>query len=211
VLLVEHHICILLRRRFIPVATLSSYLGIKRRSASAEKQRASDKGPDQEWQKSSISARPASGSNESRQRKTPSIIVSPTDGQNPNVSLMSSVALKKNASWISIGLQGEKLMKSPVIKRSIVIAGHKTSVSLEDAFWQGLKDIAAARGMTLSELVATIDTDRRHGNLSSGIRLFVLDHYRSQVDEIPKETKESSVRNEPHTFRTMPSVVGASR
>ena len=69
-------------------------------------------------------------------------------------------------------------MKSPVIKRSIVIAGHKTSVSLEDAFWKGLKEIADDRSLTLSELVSTIDTDRRHGNLSSAIRLFVLDHYR---------------------------------
>lgn len=74
-------------------------------------------------------------------------------------------------------------MKSPVVKRSIVIAGHKTSVSLEDAFWQGLKQIAAGRGMTLSDLVATIDHDRRQGNLSSAIRLFVLDHYRSRSDE----------------------------
>jgi predicted DNA-binding ribbon-helix-helix protein len=71
-------------------------------------------------------------------------------------------------------------MKSPVIKRSIVIAGHKTSVSLEDAFWKGLKDIAGTRDMTLSELVAAIDSERRHGNLSSAIRLFVLDHYRNQ-------------------------------
>jgi predicted DNA-binding ribbon-helix-helix protein len=71
-------------------------------------------------------------------------------------------------------------MKSPVVKRSIVIAGHKTSVSLEDAFWKGLKDIAGGRDMTLSDLVATIDTDRQHGNLSSAIRLFVLDHYRGQ-------------------------------
>jgi predicted DNA-binding ribbon-helix-helix protein len=72
-------------------------------------------------------------------------------------------------------------MKSPVVKRSIVITGHKTSVSLEDAFWSGLKDIAASRNMTLSELVAAIDADRRQGNLSSAIRLFVLDHYRSQA------------------------------
>jgi predicted DNA-binding ribbon-helix-helix protein len=71
-------------------------------------------------------------------------------------------------------------MKSPVVKRSIVIAGHKTSVSLEDAFWKGLKDIAIARQVTLSDLVASIDTERRHGNLSSAIRLFVLDHYRAQ-------------------------------
>jgi predicted DNA-binding ribbon-helix-helix protein len=70
-------------------------------------------------------------------------------------------------------------MKSPVVKRSIVITGHKTSVSLEDAFWSGLKDIATSRNMTLSELVAAIDADRRQGNLSSAIRLFVLDHYRA--------------------------------
>lgn len=70
-------------------------------------------------------------------------------------------------------------MKSPVVKRSIVIAGHKTSVSLEDAFWKGLKEIADERNMTLSDMVANIDSQRRHGNLSSAIRLFVLDHYRS--------------------------------
>src|SRR5262245_38826523 len=70
-------------------------------------------------------------------------------------------------------------MKSPVVKRSIVIAGHKTSVSLEDAFWQGLKQIAGERDLTLSDLVASIDTDRRQGNLSSAIRLFVLDYYRT--------------------------------
>ena len=72
-------------------------------------------------------------------------------------------------------------MKSPVIKRSIVVARHKTSVSLEDAFWRGLKEIAAQRGITLSEMVASIDTSRVHGNLSSAIRLFVLEHYRSQA------------------------------
>ena len=72
-------------------------------------------------------------------------------------------------------------MKSPVIKRSIVIAGHKTSVSLEDPFWKGLKEIADDRSLTLSDLVSSIDTDRRHGNLSSAIRLFVLDHYRNNA------------------------------
>lgn len=69
-------------------------------------------------------------------------------------------------------------MKSPVVKRSIVIAGHKTSVSLEDAFWEALKEIAGGRRMTLSDLVATIDSARTQGNLSSAIRLFVLDFYR---------------------------------
>jgi len=70
-------------------------------------------------------------------------------------------------------------MKSPVVKRSIVIAGHKTSVSLEDDFWDALKEIAAGRKATLSEVVANIDASRSQGNLSSAIRLYVLDHYRS--------------------------------
>lgn len=70
-------------------------------------------------------------------------------------------------------------MKSPVVKRSIVIAGHKTSVSLEDAFWRGLKDIATSRRVTLSDLVGSIDSERKHGNLSSAIRLFVLNHYQA--------------------------------
>ena len=75
-------------------------------------------------------------------------------------------------------------MKSPVVKRSIVLAGHKTSVSLEDAFWKGLKEIAGRRLMTLSDLVGTIDSQRQQGNLSSALRLFVLEFYRSQVPEI---------------------------
>ena len=48
-------------------------------------------------------------------------------------------------------------MKSPVVKRSIVVAGHKTSVSLEEAFWNGMKEISGLRNMTLSELVGEID------------------------------------------------------
>ena len=85
-------------------------------------------------------------------------------------------------------------MKSPVVKRSIVIAGHKTSVSLEDAFWTGLKDIAASRNITLSELVAVIDSERRQGNLSSAIRLFVLDHYRALASSASTEPRESGGR-----------------
>ena len=70
-------------------------------------------------------------------------------------------------------------MRSPVLKRSIVIAGHKTSVSLEEAFWRSLKDIAAGRRISLSDLVGAIDAERQHGNLSSAIRLFVLEHYQT--------------------------------
>ena len=74
-------------------------------------------------------------------------------------------------------------MKSPIVKRSIVVAGHKTSVSLEDAFWKGLKEIAMGRDRTLSEMVAAIDSERAQGNLSSALRLFVLDHYRAQISQ----------------------------
>jgi len=89
-------------------------------------------------------------------------------------------------------------MNSPVVKRSIVIAGHKTSVSLEDAFWQGLKEIAVLKQMTLSDLVASIDTDRHHGNLSSAIRLFVLDHYRAQGGEGRKTADQARDALAPH-------------
>ena len=61
-------------------------------------------------------------------------------------------------------------MKSPVVKRSVVLAGHNTSVSLEDAFWQGLKDIAMSRRTTLSDLISSIDIGRERGNLSSALR-----------------------------------------
>ena len=69
-------------------------------------------------------------------------------------------------------------MKSSVIKRSVVIDGHKTSVSLEDPFWTELKNIAHARQLTLSDLVSKIEGTRAQSNLSSAIRLFVLHHFR---------------------------------
>jgi predicted DNA-binding ribbon-helix-helix protein len=74
-------------------------------------------------------------------------------------------------------------MKSTVAKRSVKIAGHTTSVSLEDAFWTALKEIASGRDMTLAELVTSIHARREHGNLSSAIRLFVLDHFHIQFTE----------------------------
>jgi predicted DNA-binding ribbon-helix-helix protein len=83
------------------------------------------------------------------------------------------------------------VMKSPVVKRSIVVAGHKTSVSLEDAFWNGLKEIAGRRHMTLSDLVAAIDSQRQQGNLSSALRLFVLDFYRTQLSDF-KEGRDGT-------------------
>ena len=68
-------------------------------------------------------------------------------------------------------------MKSLVIKRSVVFNGHRTSVSLEDAFWNSLKEIAHTQGLTVSKLVAEIDSARQHNNLSSAVRLFVLGQF----------------------------------
>jgi predicted DNA-binding ribbon-helix-helix protein len=91
------------------------------------------------------------------------------------------VPLRGAAFWGSRFMTGQQ-QKSRVTKRSIVIAGHKTSVSLEDQFWDALREISTARGTSVGTLVSSIDVDRQHNNLSSAIRLFVLDHYRAQAD-----------------------------
>ena len=70
-------------------------------------------------------------------------------------------------------------MKSKVIKRSVIVDGHKTSVSLEDAFWSCLIEIAQAQGATVSQTVTEIEKSRQRHNLSSAIRLFVLEHVRT--------------------------------
>ena len=72
-------------------------------------------------------------------------------------------------------------MKSLVFRRTVRLAGHKTSVSLEGAFWKGLRAIADERNMTLAALIGAINKERRHSNLSSAIRLFVLAFYRDQL------------------------------
>jgi predicted DNA-binding ribbon-helix-helix protein len=72
-------------------------------------------------------------------------------------------------------------MKSAVIRRHIRIDGLKTSITLEDAFWSGLKEIAQAQGASVAQTVKEIDRARRPGcNLSSAIRVFVLDRIRSK-------------------------------
>lgn len=81
------------------------------------------------------------------------------------------------------GASQEAIMNAQNCKRSVVINGHKTSVSLEEPFWCAIKEIATAEGKTVSELVKFIDQGRSadcSGNLSSAIRLYVLDRYRAQ-------------------------------
>jgi len=80
------------------------------------------------------------------------------------------------AEHLAPELRSWRAMKSLIVKRSVIIDGQKTSVSLEDPFWTDMKKIAHAQQMTLSALVAEIDGTREHGNLSSAIRLFVLRH-----------------------------------
>jgi predicted DNA-binding ribbon-helix-helix protein len=71
-------------------------------------------------------------------------------------------------------------------KRSIEIHGRQTSVSIEEAFWKAFRKIAATHNLRQSDLIAAIDKNRHHGNLSSAVRVFVLDHYRSKVKGGPK-------------------------
>ena len=72
-------------------------------------------------------------------------------------------------------------MKSPIVKRSVIIAGRRTSVSVEDAFWKGLKEVAGKRLMTVPDLIGNIDATRQQPNLSSALRVFVLEYFRNQV------------------------------
>jgi predicted DNA-binding ribbon-helix-helix protein len=65
--------------------------------------------------------------------------------------------------------------RTGIVKRSLTISGHRTSVSLEDAFWRRLKALAAERALSLSALIAEIDASRGGANLSSAIRVFVLE------------------------------------
>jgi predicted DNA-binding ribbon-helix-helix protein len=85
------------------------------------------------------------------------------------------------------------MMPSPIVKRSVVIGDHKASVSLEDAFWKGLHEIARRWHITPSELIEEIKANRKQGtNLSSAIRLFVLEVYQDQI--APPEKSKSPIR-----------------
>jgi len=70
-------------------------------------------------------------------------------------------------------------VQSAVKKRSVDVSGRKTSVSLENEFWEALRDIAQSQQMPLSAMLAAIKDKYRQNNLSSAIRIFVLNHYRT--------------------------------
>jgi predicted DNA-binding ribbon-helix-helix protein len=93
-----------------------------------------------------------------------------------------AVAETSTAPLESRGMAGMTASRQAgeIAKRSVAIDGHRTSVSLEQAFWEALREIAAADGRTVNALIAEIDRER-HGNLSSSIRVFVLDHVRRRA------------------------------
>ena len=80
-------------------------------------------------------------------------------------------------------------MKFAVIKRSITIDGHKTSISLEDEFWYGLLEIAALKKITVPALVKRIGQTNKTDNLSSAIRLFVFSYFASKKKRRPVRRK----------------------
>ena len=79
-----------------------------------------------------------------------------------------------------------------IVKRSLVVAGHRTSVSLEEAFWRRLKRIAAELGLSVNALAARVDAARGEANLSSALRVFVLDLVLR--DATPLKDEERSTR-----------------
>jgi len=84
-------------------------------------------------------------------------------------------------------------LRSQVVKRSLVVGGHKTSVSLEEAFWIELRSIAHNLGIHLSQLVGSIDAERQHSNLSSAIRLFVFEYRSHSANGEPMSASAQAV------------------
>jgi predicted DNA-binding ribbon-helix-helix protein len=88
---------------------------------------------------------------------------------------------------------GDGYLRSKVLKRSIAVGRHRTSISLEDVFWSELRSIAKQMELQISELIARIDADRKHSNLSSAIRVFVFEHRRRPIREDAASKSESAV------------------
>jgi predicted DNA-binding ribbon-helix-helix protein len=110
-----------------------------------------------------------------------------------------------NVRFRRIAPMEETPMNSAVVKHSIVISGHKTSVSLEEDFWNGLKQIGRENKTTLSGLVGDIDVRRLHNNLSSAIRVFVLHHFRSQIPQTSTNCIEAGTEMPRNAHAVRPS------
>jgi predicted DNA-binding ribbon-helix-helix protein len=102
------------------------------------------------------------------------------------------------------------VLKSRVVKRSVAVSGHKTSITLEDEFWRSLRDIAHSRQTTLSTLLAGIDSERCHGNLSSAIRLFVLHWFQQALSKCARGDASESFFARPEQILEHTSPVRSS-
>jgi predicted DNA-binding ribbon-helix-helix protein len=110
--------------------------------------------------------------------------------------------------WPGSHISGEAMrigVKSPIVKRSVNIRGHKTSVSLEEPFWNQVRAIADAQQVTVSDLLRRIDEDREDTNLSSAIRVFVLQHVREHINA-ENPTSSSAACPAPDTIATLPGT-----
>ena len=85
-----------------------------------------------------------------------------------------------DAAGLSVQADHSALRATRPVKRSFSIRGHRTSISLEAAFWSALVEIAAQRGQPLAQIVAIVDEARGSAGLSSAVRVFILDHYRNR-------------------------------
>jgi len=82
-------------------------------------------------------------------------------------------------------VDGVSNMKSPIIKRSVSVNGHKTSISLEEPFWNEIKTIASQKNTSIKDLITDIDRGKQaEANLSSSLRVFILRHYRAITDTV---------------------------
>ncbi len=96
------------------------------------------------------------------------------------------------------GGRRQRALGTAVHKRSVRIAGHPTSISLEDAFWDALRELAEKRQIKLSELVEEIDANRESQNLSSAIRVYLLETYRHRRDQSFDDVRTVGEPRPPH-------------
>ncbi len=112
-------------------------------------------------------------------------------------------------------VNGEGHLNSRVVKRSLMVGDHRTSVSLEDVFWNELRAISQERHVYLSQLVDEIDSNRAHANLSSAIRLFVFEnrcnltgrahHENEPLNEAPQTSSASTSEKRPRCYTKPPN------
>ncbi len=98
-------------------------------------------------------------------------------------------------------------MQSTIMKRSVVISGHKTSISIEDDFWNALREIAKERKQSVPHLLTSIDASRSHANFSSAIRMFVLNYYQNRVKNRQALEEFNFAADAPHGNGQSPPLV----